>query len=423
MRRALWGLLVLLAATMLPAGGGAAGATVSLTFAFSVEYGGGTGAIGSPAALCETGTDGLNLRRLSDRIGSLSDPAWAPAGSKLAFAAYDPATHRYSIQVTPASSWHPVVVARSTARLAHPSWSPDAARLAYASTSSNAPGIYAVKDDGTRNGRLYAGAASTPSWSPDGSTIVFAANGIRLMDADGRNVHTISADGVEPAWSSDGKRIAFVANVSQFGSQDVFTVSTDGSGRTQLSHLSPSPTGGFTYVGVPAWSPDGSTIAALHTVEHPTGKGSYYERDLVLLDPSTGTASSVKLPLAFGDPAWRATPPPSTTEAARRPCAILAGDGGVRVKGTAYDDLIVTGAGNDAIDAGSGNDWVEAGAGDDRIVGGPGRDEIWSGPGNDRELVRDGARDIVHCGDFPRDVVEADRADAVLGRCKRIERH
>jgi dipeptidyl aminopeptidase/acylaminoacyl peptidase len=414
-------LVLLLAAASVPAAGGAPGATASLTFAVQVEFGGGTGIVGSPVALCDTGTDGTSLRRLSDRIGAFSSPAWSRDGSKLAFVAYDP-VRRYSIQVTPASSWHPVTVARSTARLDRPSWSPDGSRLVYASASSKNPGVYSVKSDGTGNRRLYAGAASGSAWSPDGTRIAFAAGGIRVMAADGTNVQTINADGVEPAWSSDGTRIAFVSKVSRFGDEDLFTMAADGTSAARLTKVSPSPEGGTTYIGAPAWAPDGSAIAVVHTVQHDFGKGYYSVRDLLLVDPATGTVSSVKLPLVFGNPAWRTASPPSAADAATRPCAILAGDGGVQVKGTAYDDLIVTGTGHDTVDGGAGNDWIETAAGDDRITGGPGHDEIWSGPGTDHELVRDGARDLVHCGDFPRDRVEADKTDVVAGRCRTVQR-
>jgi hypothetical protein len=419
--RKLLTVLVLALAAGVPAAGSAPRATGSLTFAVQVEFGGGTGIVHSPAALCDTGPDGASFRRISDRIGSFWAPAWSPNGTKLAFAAYDVATHRYSIQITPAGSWKPATLVRSTAQLDAPTWSADGSKIAYASASTKAAGIYSVGSDGKQNRRLYAGSASSPSWSPDGTKIAFAAKGIQVMGADGSDVRTLTADGFEPAWSPNGKRIAYVGTVSQFGNQDVFTMAADGTGSARLTNTSPNE-GGVTYIGVPAWSPDGSTIAIRHTVRHDYGKGYYDATDLLFVDPTSGMTVKVDLPLEFGDPAWRTAAPPTSADANKRPCEIVAGNAGAKVKGTSYDDLIVTGTGNDTVDGGAGNDWIETSTGNDRITGGPGRDEIWSGPGTDHELVRDGQRDIVHCGEFRYDVVEADAKDAVLGRCRTIHR-
>jgi hypothetical protein len=74
------------------------------------------------------------------------------------------------------------------------------------------------------------------------------------------------------------------------------------------------------------------------------------------------------------------------------------------------------------IRGGAGNDWIHGGLGNDTIEGGPGRDDLWGGPGSERILARDGQRDTIHCGDYPRDIVVADRIDVVNGRCKRVEK-
>jgi dipeptidyl aminopeptidase/acylaminoacyl peptidase len=448
MRAAVGSLLIALAVGLPAAAGKTAGAAASLTLSIQVTYGSGTGAIASPTAVCDVGTDGAAMARVSDRIGDLSHPAWSREGTKLAFAAYDRKTRRYSIQVTPASSWRPMIVARSGARLANPTWSPDGTRIAYSSESATARGIYAVGADGSRNVRLYAGAALAPAWSPDGSTIAFAAGivshgieymrEIKLMRPDGSEVRTISEDSFDGGvtWSPDGRRLAFVASPTVSSGEELFTTDADGGGKSQLSHLSLGVGGSNPSLGAPAWSPDGTTIAVVRTRSHFGFHSFYQEQDLFLLDRTSGAGPSVKLQLAavaraasqgqadlnISDLTWHPAAAPSTADAARRPCAIFAGPGDAHVRGTAYDDLIVTGPGNDSIDGGAGNDWIEAGAGNDRIVGGSGRDEIWSGPGRDVELVRDRERDLVHCGDFPRDIVYADRRDGVTGRCKAIRR-
>lgn len=55
------------------------------------------------------------------------------------------------------------------------------------------------------------------------------------------------------------------------------------------------------------------------------------------------------------------------------------------------------------------------------LYGGPGSDRVCDTVGEDRLVIRDGEIDAVACGDG-RDVVVADRVDAVLGECERVER-
>lgn len=79
----------------------------------------------------------------------------------------------------------------------------------------------------------------------------------------------------------------------------------------------------------------------------------------------------------------------STTQAVRVPESLP-------VSGTAGNDEIRTGDGDDAVNAGRGNDRVVTGSGDNRIDGGPGRDVFRSGGGADFVNVRDRERDLVN---------------------------
>jgi hypothetical protein len=55
------------------------------------------------------------------------------------------------------------------------------------------------------------------------------------------------------------------------------------------------------------------------------------------------------------------------------------------------------------------------------LYGGPGSDRVCDTVGEDRLVVTDGEIDLAACADG-RDVVVADRVDAVLGECERVER-
>lgn len=94
---------------------------------------------------------------------------------------------------------------------------------------------------------------------------------------------------------------------------------------------------------------------------------------------------------------------------------LLGGHGDDRLSGGKGDDIVwgdMWPTGNttrqrDVLLGGAGNDWLYASHGRNRVVGGPGRDTIWSyfavrvrllaGPGNDRIWVKNG-RGFVDCG-------------------------
>jgi Ca2+-binding RTX toxin-like protein len=92
-----------------------------------------------------------------------------------------------------------------------------------------------------------------------------------------------------------------------------------------------------------------------------------------------------------------------------------------RIVGTAGDDVIRGLGGGDVLDGRAGRDKLYGGAGDDVLNGGPGVDAIFAGAGRDVVRVAAGSRDSVSCG-TGRDIVFADRADAVSHDCEVVRR-
>jgi Ca2+-binding RTX toxin-like protein len=91
------------------------------------------------------------------------------------------------------------------------------------------------------------------------------------------------------------------------------------------------------------------------------------------------------------------------------------------IVGTARRDSICVFAGNDIVDGGVGNDQIDGGTGNDTLTGGPGRDLVLAGGGNDLIKLRDGRKDVVHCGSEV-DLVLADRFDVAAADCERLTR-
>ncbi len=264
--------------------------------------------------------------------------------------------------------------------------------------------------------------AFEPHWSPDGSHIAFASDRtgsfqIWVMDADGGNQRVLTSgvgESSDPSWSPDGTRIVFSS--TRAGASALYTMAADGSGV--------APVGAGVRGTSPVWSPDGSEIAF--------ARSSYLH--VIRLDGS-GDRLAYPGPIEWGPSDWtpRSSLPPGP------PCLRFATDGGGRIAGTRFDDVVLgragadrmaLGAGDDqafgdtgadTIDGGPGADWIEGDQGPDTLTGGPGADHLFGGPGDDTILTRDGVRDWISCGPG-RDTVVADRRDIVKRNCERVQR-
>lgn len=131
--------------------------------------------------------DGTGEVQVTFAEGNVSEYAWSPDGSAIAYvvsAAYEP---EFSI-------WVAGIEGNATAQLTSgnwdrsPVWSPDGARIAFTSMSRNRTAVWTMKSDGSDLAPLTPGDSRffmMPQWSPDGKQIAVS---------DGKDIYTITLE-------------------------------------------------------------------------------------------------------------------------------------------------------------------------------------------------------------------------------------
>ncbi len=164
-----------------------------------------------------------------------------------------------------------------------PAWSPDGKHLVYASDKNGGLLQLWLRDVATNQDRKLTNLTTqplAPAWSPDGARIAFlnvnemwGAASLDILDlASGKTTKlhdTIFAPGA-PTWSPDGKHIALAAlsaNSKSFreGTNQILVVDSDGPANNEHWYT-PAPNLSIdSRLGCgPAWSPDGTQMAAIY---------------------------------------------------------------------------------------------------------------------------------------------------------------
>jgi Tol biopolymer transport system component len=201
-------------------------------------------------------------------------PVISPDGSQIAFAAVG------DIYVMPVGG-KPVNVTNDAALDTDPAWSPDGQSLVYSSDRDSPQLQLWIRHMKSGERRQVTRLSTQPqgaAWSPDGRRIAFfnvdgmwRVAEMSILDvASGTvtKIHDSLPQPGAPTWSPDGARVA-LANVAPMsvrfreGTNQVLTIATDGKGRDEwhapVPMLSIDSRGG----GGPAWSPDGTKMAAI----------------------------------------------------------------------------------------------------------------------------------------------------------------
>lgn len=229
--------------------------------------------------------DGTEGRRVPSEGSRAVSPAWSPDGSRIAFFTLDGRHHQLHV-VGPDGEVRQLADAPTCGEPGPPAWSPDGRFLLYVVGEPSSDGwcsaivnqVFVVPADGSAVGRPALAAGTdlytlSPSWGP---------GGIALHGNDGRTSQLLVAEVPDPgrpwdltvrridteptgpeafsrlSWSPDGRAIATTytgpGTRLQFGSARVYPI--DGRPVTELGSADRR-------LILPAWSPDGTWLAAL----------------------------------------------------------------------------------------------------------------------------------------------------------------
>jgi serine/threonine protein kinase/Tol biopolymer transport system component len=149
-----------------------------------------------------------------------------------------------------------------------PAFAPDGKTLAFRSERDGTPRIWLKQVSGGSEAPLSEGPDDAPRFSPDSSEVLFARNegdrtSLYRVPVLGGSPRRVVEDAVHGDFSPDGKQVAFVRWLVRKGRSVsvIGVVNADGSNPREIAEVP------FSRVELPRWSPDGTRIAAVGSIQ------------------------------------------------------------------------------------------------------------------------------------------------------------
>jgi Tol biopolymer transport system component len=191
--------------------------------------------------------DGSNVRPLT-RTGDLEEvePAWSPDGDAIGYLCGSTDSTTGDIYLMNADGSDPMNLTANDKDITEFAWSPDGSRLAFGILSYPAE-IWMMNREGSGRRNMTNDPAHDAgfAFSPDGTMIAFSSDRsggkvqIFLMNTDGSNVVQLTDNdrfNAGPVWSPDGTAIAFLqAEYQGAFDYEICIIRVDGSGLVNLT--------------------------------------------------------------------------------------------------------------------------------------------------------------------------------------------